>query len=107
MTRLTGKLSGVAIEAEPSSYVHAVASGKVVWTGPYRGFGQVVLIDNDGYIFLYGGNEDLFVNVGQIVTAGNRIGRLSRSDPRGRYEEMIFSVFRDGKPVPPETAPRG
>jgi LysM repeat protein len=104
---LDGKLVGVSIQAEPMSYVHAVATGDVVWTGPYRGFGHVVLIDSGGYIYLYGGNEDLFVNVGQSVAAGNRIGRLGSSGPSGGTKEMIFSVFREGLPVSPDDAPRG
>lgn len=104
---MDGKLVGVTIEATPQSYVHAVAGGHVVWTGPYRGFGHVVLVDSNGYIYLYGGNEDLFVNVGQTVTAGSRIGRLGSSGPSGGKQNMIFSVFREGVPVSPEDAPRG
>ena len=89
------------------SYVHAVASGSVVWTGPYRGFGNVVLVDSKGYIYLYGGSEDLFVNVGQTVNVGNRIGRLGSSGPNGTRQPMYFSVFREGLPVSPDEAPRG
>ncbi len=107
MQPLDGKLEGVAIEADSLSYVHAVAGGSVVWTGPYRGFGHVVLVDSNGYIYLYGGNEDLFVNVGQTVAAGSRIGRLGSSGPDGGKQDMIFSVFREGIPVSPGDAPRG
>jgi len=107
---LDGKLAGIGIETEPLSYVYAVAGGKIVWTGPYRGFGYVVLIDSRGYIYLYGGNENLFVNVGQTVEAGSRIGRLGPSDANevsyGR-PVMVFAVFRNGTPVPPDEAPRG
>ncbi len=104
---LDGKLVGVSIEADAKSYVCAVSAGNVVWTGPYRGFGNVVLIDSDGYIYLYGGNEDLFVNVGQDISAGNRIGRLGDAGPEGGRREMYFSVFKGGVPVSPENAPRG
>ncbi|PIE04502.1 MAG: hypothetical protein CSA76_03895 [Spirochaetales bacterium] len=104
---LQGKLVGVSIDAEPESYVHAVAPGNVVWTGPYRGFGHVVLVDSNGYIYLYGGNEDLFVNVGEDVQAGSRIGRLGTAGPDGISRQMIFSVFREGVPVSPDEAPRG
>ncbi len=104
---LNGKLVGVSIAADPRSYVHAVADGSVVWTGPYRGFGHVVLVDSHGYIYLYGGNEDLFVNVGQSVETGSRIGRLGPSGSNGDTREMIFSVFREGIPVSPDDAPRG
>lgn len=104
---LNGKLVGVSIEADPHSYVYAVSAGNVVWTGPYRGFGNVALIDSDGYIYLYGGNEDLFVNVGQDVSVGNRIGRLGEAGAEGGKREMYFSVFKGGIPVSPEDAPRG
>ncbi len=104
---LEGKLSGVSIEAVSMSYIHAVAAGSVVWTGPYREFGNVVLIDSGSYIYLYGGNEDLFVNVGQPINAGSRIGRLGNSDSDGNRQYSYFSVFREGIPVPPEDAPRG
>jgi LysM repeat protein len=104
---LEGKLAGVSITTEALSYVHAVAGGHVVWTGPYRGFGHVVLVDSNGYIYLYGGNEDLFVNVGQTVAAGSRIGRIGPSGPDGSKQDMIFSVFREGVPVSPDDAPRG
>ncbi|RKX74122.1 MAG: M23 family peptidase, partial [Spirochaetes bacterium] len=63
--------------------------------------------DSNGYIYLYGGNEDLFVNVGQTVAAGSRIGRLGSSGPDGGKQDMIFSVFREGVPISPEEAPRG
>ena len=102
-----GKVPGVAIEAESSSYVHAIRSGNVVWTGLYRGFGNVVLIDSGNYIYLYGGNEDLFVNVGESVLPGHRIGRLGESDSSGTGPRMYFSVFREGVPISPEDAPRG
>ncbi|MDC7233724.1 MAG: M23 family metallopeptidase [Spirochaetales bacterium] len=104
---LTGKLRGVKIEAPESSLVRSVASGSVVWTGPYRGFGQVVLIDVNGYIYLYGGNEDVFVNVGEYVRAGSRIGRLGNSGLSNRTVDMFFSVFKDGIPVSVVSAPRG
>ncbi len=107
MQTLTGKLRGVTIQAAEASLVQSVASGKVVWTGPYRGFGQVVLIDVDGYIYLYGGNDDIFVNVGEYVPAGSRIGRLGNSGLASRTVDMYFSVFKDGVPVSVVSAPRG
>ena len=104
---LNGKLIGVKIVSDALSFVEAVASGHVVWTGPYRGFGQVVLVDSSSYIYLYGGNEDIFVNPGEKIVAGNKIGRLGPAGPGGAKQEMIFSVFKGGVPVDPIDAPRG
>lgn len=103
--KMDGKLEGVRINSEAFSYVRSIAAGKVVLAEPYRGFGNVILIDVNGYIYLYGGNEDIFVNVGEEVAAGTRIGRLGTSE-NGK-QNMFFSVFKDGKPVDTYTAPRG
>jgi len=105
--KMDGKLEGVRINAEAYSYVRSIAAGKVVLAEPYRGFGNVILIDVNGYIYLYGGNEDVFVNVGEEVTAGTRIGRLGMSDLSNGKKDMFFSVFKDGKPIDTSTAPRG
>lgn len=105
--KMDGKLQGVRINAEAYSYVRSIAAGKVVLAEPYRGFGNVILIDVNGYIYLYGGNEDVFVNVGEEVAAGTRIGRLGLSDLSNGKKDMFFSVFKDGKPIDTSTAPRG
>ena len=105
--KMDGKLEGVRINADAYSYVRSIAAGKVVLAEPYRGFGNVILIDMNGYIYLYGGNEDVFVNVGEEVTAGTRIGRLGMSDLSNGKKDMFFSVFKDGKPIDTSTAPRG
>ncbi|MBI9098666.1 MAG: LysM peptidoglycan-binding domain-containing protein [Spirochaetaceae bacterium] len=105
--KMDGKLEGVRINADAYSYVRSIAAGKVVLAEPYRGFGNVILIDVNGYIYLYGGNEDVFVNVGEEVAAGTRIGRLGMSDLSNGKKDMYFSVFKDGKPIDTSTAPRG
>lgn len=105
--KMEGKLEGVRINADAYSYVRSIAAGKVVLAEPYRGFGNVILIDVNGYIYLYGGNEDVFVNVGEEVAAGTRIGRLGVSDLSNGKKDMFFSVFKDGKPIDTSTAPRG
>lgn len=105
--KMDGKLEGVRINADAYSYVRSIAAGKVVLAEPYRGFGNVILIDVNGYIYLYGGNEDVFVNVGEDVAAGTRIGRLGLSDLSNGKKDMFFSVFKDGKPIDTSTAPRG
>ncbi|MCP4178192.1 MAG: LysM peptidoglycan-binding domain-containing protein [bacterium] len=104
--KMNGRLKGIRISADAYSYVRSVATGKVVYTEPYRGFGNVILIDVNGYIYLYGGNEDIFVNVGEEVAAGTRIGRLGVSELSDGKKDMFFAVFKDGKPIDTSTAPR-
>lgn len=101
-----GKLSGVYIEGNTGDPVRTISSGTVVWVGPYRGFGKVVLIQSlDRYVYVYGGNSEIEVEVGQEVTPGMVISKLG-INPHSQKPELFFSVFRNGKPVDPEHAPR-
>ncbi len=101
-----GKLSGVYIKGSRGDPVRTISSGTVVWVGPYRGFGKVVLIQSfDRYVYVYGGNDEVEVEVGQEVTPGMVISKLG-TNPHSQEPELFFSVFRNGKPVDPVQAPR-
>lgn len=101
-----GKLSGVYIKGNKGDPVRTISSGTVVWVGPYRGFGKVVLIQSfDRYVYVYGGNDHIEVEVGQEVKPGMVISKLGKN-PHSQEPELFFSVFRNGKPVDPEKAPR-
>ncbi len=101
-----GKLAGTRIEGSRGDPVVSISSGEVVWVGPYRGFGKVILIQSpDRYIYVYGGNEITSVKVGDKVQPGMKIGTLG-VNPHGEKPLLFFTVFKDGKPVDPEKAPR-
>lgn len=105
---LTGKLAGgTQITGNLGEPVVAVASGRVVWVGPYRGYGRVVFVESpEGYIYVYGGNESTLVHVGEQVASGARLARMGVNPHLGRACTYFF-VYRNGRPVDPATAPRG
>ncbi len=101
-----GKLKGIQIHGTQGDPVRSISSGKVIWVGPYRGFGRVVLVQSpDDYIYVYGGNEETEVAVGQEVEPGTIISSLG-INPHLQEPVLFFTVFRNGKPVSPENAPR-
>lgn len=103
---MDGKLEGISFDGNPGDPVLSIATGKVVWMGPYRGFGRVVFIQSeDGYIYVYAGNEDLFVSVGDAVKRGQKIGTLG-VHPYEQRSSLYFIVYKDGKAIRPEDAPR-
>ncbi len=103
---LTGKLEGISFQGKAGDPVYSVSSGKVAWVGPYRGFGKVVIIQSDqGYIYVYAGNESTTVEPGDLVEKGQRIGTLG-INPYNQTPDLYFLVYKDGKPVRPEEAPR-
>jgi murein DD-endopeptidase MepM/ murein hydrolase activator NlpD len=103
---LAGRITGALIYGEAGDRVLSVSTGRVVWVGPYRGFSRVVLIESEnGYTYVYGGNEETLVAVGDRVRCGTQIGLLGRNAHQG-IAQLYFLVYRDGVPVDPSQAPR-
>ena len=103
---LSGRITGALIYGQAGDRVLSVSTGLVVWVGPYRGFSRVVLIESgNGYTYVYGGNEETLVAVGDRVRKGTQIGLLGRNAHQG-IPQLYFLVYRDGVPVDPSQAPR-
>ncbi len=103
---LDGKLEGVLFKVEPGESARSVASGTVVSAGPSRGFNQVAFVQaKSGYVYVYGGNETLFVKTGDQVSSGMEIGRIGL-DAKDGSPIAYFFVFRNGQPIDPALAPR-
>jgi len=103
---MENSLGGVLILGRQSESVRSISRGTVIHAGPFRGYGNVVIIESvGGFRFLYGANESLSVRVGDIVEPGTEVGKLGIHPASGR-PELIFIVSRNGVPVDPATAPR-
>ena len=105
--RLSGKLKQtVEITGQPGDEVAAVSDGRVMWAGPFRGYGQMVFIQSPaGYVFAYGGHAKLQVKPGEKVTKGQIIGSLGKN-PKDGEAKVFFCVTYHSKPVNPFVAPR-
>lgn len=104
---ISGKIYGVAIEGSDNEGVKAIASGKVVSSGPYRGYGNVVFIKGKTkHIYVYGGLNQVTVKIGDKIPLGKKIGTLS-SDGILRPAKLYFMVYEKNKPIDPAKAPRG
>ena len=103
-TKLTGKLMGMQIDGSEGDKVLAVSGGTVVWSSEYGMYKYLVLVESrSGIVYGYGGNEKTIVKVGDWVAPGAVIGILGGS---GKGAEAYFFVYKDGKPLDPEKAPR-
>jgi septal ring factor EnvC (AmiA/AmiB activator) len=93
--------NGVHIRADSDSDARAVHQGKVIFAEWFKGFGQLVIINHgSGYHTLYGNLSQIFSNVGDIIKAGQVIGKIGTSgilNAPGLY----FEVRYKGKPLDP------
>lgn len=96
--------SGIDISAPQGTYVHAAASGKVIWAG-WRsgGGGNTVIIDHGGGIttlYLHIMNGGILVKEGQQVAAGDVIAKVG-STGLSTGPHLHFTVKKNGDSVDP------
>jgi len=93
--------NGVLMTAAAGSDVRAVYHGRVVYSDWLPGMGLLIVIEHgDGYISLYGHNQDLVRDVGQWVGPGDVIAHVGDSGGQG-VTGLYFEIRKDGEPVNP------
>jgi septal ring factor EnvC (AmiA/AmiB activator) len=92
-----GTSRGVTLAPRPGAQVIAPASGRVVFAGPYRGYGLIVIIDHDGgWTSLVTGLGRLDVGVGDRLVGGSPLGVAGQGQPT-----VSLELRREGEPVNP------
>ncbi|WP_417690527.1 murein hydrolase activator EnvC family protein [Pseudidiomarina sp.] len=95
------KWKGILIDAAEGSPVKAIADGRVIYANWMRGFGLLLVLDHgDGYMSLYGHNQTLLPNVGEVVRRGEEVARVGQSGGR-ESPALYFEIRLKGDPVNP------
>ena len=92
---------GIDIAGKLGQAVHAVADGKVVYSGNgLAGYGNLIIIKhNDTYLSAYAYNQQRLVKEGMAVKVGTIISKMGRH-PDGTVR-LHFEIRKNGKPVDP------
>lgn len=107
MSYVNGKVSGVLLNGKKSEDVQAIKGGTVMFSGIYRGFGQVVFVQpSSDMMYVYTGLEAINVKKGEKVDSGDILGTLGIDMHSGK-PQLNFMVFKNNKPIDPAKAPRG
>jgi murein DD-endopeptidase MepM/ murein hydrolase activator NlpD len=93
---------GVDLAAPSQAPILSVASGKVVFSGSFNGYGKFITIQHpNGYTTHYGHCDKLQVEIGQYVSAGEVIG-LVGSTGLSTGPHLHFEIRKNGKALDPE-----
>lgn len=92
---------GIDIAGKLGQPVHAVADGKVVYSGNgLAGYGNLIIIKHsDRYLSAYAYNQQRLVSEGMKVKAGKVISKMGRSSDGST--RLHFEIRKNGKPVDP------
>ena len=92
---------GLFLRTSAGQAVKAIATGRVVFADWLRGFGNLLIIDHGkGYMSLYGNNETLYKQVGDMLHGGDIVAAVGNS---GGNEDsgLYFELRHESKPLDP------
>jgi septal ring factor EnvC (AmiA/AmiB activator) len=105
-----GVMQGDTVATQSGSIVTAPSDGSVLYAGPFRSYGQLLILNaGDGYHVVLAGMNRISVVSGQSVLAGEPIGAMGEArvasasaETLGNAVPELYVEFRkDGKPVDP------
>lgn len=103
-----GVEKGLSIGAPPNATVAAPSDGWVVFSGPYRSYGQLLIINaGAGYYLVLAGMSRISVSVGQFVLAGEPVAVMGDGATQsaatiaiGAKQPILYVEFRkDGTSI--------
>jgi septal ring factor EnvC (AmiA/AmiB activator) len=104
-----GSEKGVSIATRAGAQITAPADGWVVYAGPFRSYGQLLILNvGGGYHVLLAGMDRISVDLGQFVLTGEPVAemgsgsRIAAITATGSSQPVLYIELRkDGSPVDP------
>src|SRR5476649_2710214 len=104
-----GAEKGISITTRSGAQVTAPGDGWVVYAGPFRSYGQLLILNvGGGYHVLLAGMDLISVDLGQFVLTGEPVAVMGNASQiaailaTGSSQPVLYIEFRkDGTPVDP------
>ena len=94
---LGGTLHGLVIATRETAQVTAPADGRVEFSGPFRSYGQVLILNaGGGYHVLLAGMDRISAQTGEFLRAGEPVGQMGNGPSS---VTLLGDVIQDKRPV--------
>ena len=94
-----GHTKGITLQSRSRAAVVAPHGGEVLFSGPFKGYGQVLIISaGEGYHILLAGLARIDSVPGQFLLRGEPVGQMGSSD---RTARLYIEIREQGTPVNP------
>jgi murein hydrolase activator len=98
---------GISLATRPGAQVTTPCDGWVVYAGPFRSYGQLLILNaGGGYHVLIAGMERISVNIGQFVLTGEPVATMGSTSQvasilsTNASQPVLYVEFRkDGTPI--------
>ena len=102
-----GQEKGISVATRPGAQVTTPCDGWVVYAGPFRSYGQLLILNaGGGYHVLIAGMERISVNIGQFVLTGEPVATMGTTSQVASIlaaasgQPILYIEFRkDGTPI--------
>jgi murein hydrolase activator len=102
-----GVEKGISLATRPGAQVTTPCDGWVVYAGPFRSYGQLLILNaGGGYHVLVAGMERISVSIGQFVLTGEPVATMGRTSQvasilaTNASQPVLYIEFRkDGTPI--------
>ena len=106
---LGGVEKGISLASRPGAQVTTPCDGWVVYAGPFRSYGQLLILNaGGGYHVLIAGMERISVSIGQFVLTGEPVATMGSTSQiasvlaANATRPVLYIEFRkDGTPIDP------
>lgn len=100
---------GISLASRPGAQVTTPCDGWVVYAGPFRSYGQLLILNaGGGYHVLIAGMERISVSIGQFVLTGEPVAMMGSTSrvasilAANASQPVLYIEFRkDGTPIDP------
>jgi septal ring factor EnvC (AmiA/AmiB activator) len=104
-----GVEKGISLATKPGAQVTTPCDGWVVYAGPFRSYGQLLILNaGGGYHVLIAGVQHISVNIGQFVLTGEPVATMGTKSQvasilaTNASQPVLYVEFRkDGTPIDP------
>ena len=90
---------GIKIAAKSGEPVRSAEAGSVIYAGPFRSYGNVVIVDhNKGFFTIYGFIKEISVSVGDKLPQQGVLGTAGRDtqSSSGTGQSAVYFEIRQG-----------
>jgi|GEM_PF-1117263 len=95
------KNKGITVATRPSAQVISPYAGRIEFSGPFKNYEKVVIINVGGnYFILMTGLGDVFAETGEDITVGAPLGLMPAS--AGSNPELYIEFRKNGAPIDPK-----
>ncbi len=105
-----GQTKGMSVATRIGAQVTSPADGWIVYAGPFRSFGNLLIINaGDGYHIVLSGMDEIYPEVGSFVLANEPVGKMQQTklassdllDANATRPVLYIELRKDGVAIDP------